>query len=184
MGLVRHKRMAAAIALMAIAHAGYARSDAPKENDRSKLLGAREGTELARMALQYRPDDGVKPDCSHLVNQIYREAGLNFRFASSSEIYAGIDPFQRVRHPQPGDLIVWRGRHFIKDEGDPNYQSLRRNGARYGGTRDYSELGLAKRVELAPGAVIEVSGRFHRTERYYEYSYRVVSIVAVGWRLR
>jgi len=109
MGLVRHKRMAAAIALMAIAHAGYARSDAPKENDRSKLLGAREGTELARMALQYRPDDGVKPDCSHLVNQIYREAGLNFRFASSSEIYAGIDPFQRVRHPQPGDLIVWRG---------------------------------------------------------------------------
>src|SRR5436309_2108078 len=107
-GLVRHKRMAAAIALMAIAHAGYARSDAPKENDRSKLLGAREGTELARMALQYRPDDGVTPDCSHLVNQIYREAGLNFRFASSSEIYAGIDPFQRVRHPQPGDLIVWR----------------------------------------------------------------------------
>jgi hypothetical protein len=45
-------------------------------------------------------------------------------------------------------------------------------------------VGLAKRVTLAPGAVIEVSGRFHRTERYYEYSYRVISIVAVKWRLR
>src|SRR5438067_11395684 len=106
MGLVRHKRMAAAIALMAIAHAGYARSDAPKENDRSKLLGAREGTELARMAIQYRPVDGVKPDCSHLVNQIYPDAGLNFRSPSTSEIYAGIDQFQRVHHPQPGALIV------------------------------------------------------------------------------
>ena len=83
-----------------------------------------------------------------------------------------------------GHLIVWRGRHFIKDEGDPNYQSLRRNGSRYGGTRDYSELGVARRVTLAPGAVFEVSGRFHRIERYYEYSYRVLSIVNVHWKLR
>lgn len=83
-----------------------------------------------------------------------------------------------------GHLIVWRGRHFIKAEGDPNYQSLRRNGSPYGGTRDYAEAGIAKRVRLSPGAVIEVSGRFHRTERYYEYSYRVLSVVAVGWKLR
>jgi len=83
-----------------------------------------------------------------------------------------------------GHLIVWRGRHFIKDEGDPNYQSLQRDGHRYGGTRDYAELGLAKRVQLAPGAVIEVSGRVHRTEHYYEYSYRVISIVAVGGKLK
>ena len=83
-----------------------------------------------------------------------------------------------------GHLIVWRGRHFIKDEGDPNYQSLRRDGSRYGGTRDYSEVGLAKRVELAPAAILEVSGRFHRIERYYEYSYRIVSIIGVRWKLR
>jgi len=82
-----------------------------------------------------------------------------------------------------GHLIVWRGRHFIKDEGDPNYQSVRRDGSRYGGTRDYAEIGVAKRVRLAPGAIIEVSGRFHRIERYYEYSYRVVSVASLRWKL-
>jgi hypothetical protein len=39
-------------------------------------------------------------------------------------------------------------------------------------------------MKLAPGAVIEVSGRLHRTERHYEYSYRVLSIAALGWKLR
>lgn len=83
-----------------------------------------------------------------------------------------------------GHLIVWRGRNFIKDEGDPNYLSLQRSGHRYGGTRDYAEAGVARRFRLAPGAVIEVSGRFHRIEHYYEYSYRVVSVVSAGWKLR
>jgi hypothetical protein len=83
-----------------------------------------------------------------------------------------------------GHLIMWRGRNFIKDEGDPNYQSLQRDGHRYRGTRDYAELGLARRVQLAPGAVIEVSGRVHRVEHYYEYSYRVVSVIAARWHLR
>jgi len=75
-------------------------------------------------------------------------------------------------------LIVWRGREFIKDEGDPNYSSLRRDGHRYGGTRDYAETGLARRFKVAPGAAIEVSGRLHRTERFYEYSYRVIAITS------
>jgi hypothetical protein len=80
-------------------------------------------------------------------------------------------------------LIAWRGRDFVKDEGDPNYLSIRRDGSAYGGIRDYAEAGLARRFQLAPGAVIEVSGRLHRTERYYEYSYRVLSIASLGWRL-
>ena len=80
-------------------------------------------------------------------------------------------------------LIVWRGRNFIKDEGDPNYLSIRRDGRRYGGTRDYAEAGLARRFTLAPGAVLEVSGRLHRTERAYEYSYRVLSIASLNWLL-
>jgi hypothetical protein len=79
--------------------------------------------------------------------------------------------------------IVWRGRDFIKDEGDANYGSLRRDGHRYGGTRDYAETGVARRMTVAPGAVIEVSGRLHRTERFYEYSYRVVAIASVRTRL-
>jgi hypothetical protein len=83
-----------------------------------------------------------------------------------------------------GHLIVWRGRTFIKDEGDPNYQSLQRDGHRYGGTRDYAELGLAKRVQLAPGAVFEVSGRVHRTERYYEYFLQGDQYHRPRWHLR
>ena len=42
---------------------------------------------------------------------------------------------------------------------------------------------MARRFTLAPGAVIDVSGRFHRTERYYEYSYRVLGVASLGWLL-
>jgi len=81
-------------------------------------------------------------------------------------------------------LIVWRGRNFIKDEGDPNYLSIRRGGARYHGTRDYAEIGAARRFELADGASLEVSARVHRIEQYYEYSYRVTSTINVAGRIR
>jgi len=64
--------------------------------------------------------------------------------------------------------------HRIVDAGD---------GTLYAGIRDYAETGLARRFTLAPGAVIEVSGRVHRTERDYEYSYRVVSISSLRWKL-
>jgi hypothetical protein len=81
-------------------------------------------------------------------------------------------------------LIVWRGRNFVKEEGDENYLSLRRDGSRHRGTRDYAELGASRRFQLAPSASLEVSGRLHRVEQYYEYSYRVTSTVNVRTRLR
>jgi hypothetical protein len=81
-------------------------------------------------------------------------------------------------------LIVWRGRDFIKDEGDPNYLSVRRGGERYRGTRDYAEVGAARRFVLAPAASLEVSARLHRVEGYYEYSYRVTSTINVLTRIR
>ena len=81
-------------------------------------------------------------------------------------------------------LIVWRGRNFLKVEGDQNYLSLRRDGTRYKGTRDYAELGVSRHFELAPAARLEVSGRLHRVEQFYEYSYRVISTVNIGARIR
>jgi hypothetical protein len=81
-------------------------------------------------------------------------------------------------------VLAWRGRNFIKDEGDPNYLSIRRGGARYHGTRDYAEVGAARRLQLAPSASLEVSVRYHRIERFYEYSYRVTSTINVAARLR
>ena len=81
-------------------------------------------------------------------------------------------------------LIAWRGRNFIKDEGDPNYLSLTRAGERYRGIRDYAEVGAARRFTLASSATLEVSARYHRIERFYEYSYRVTSTINVAARVR
>jgi hypothetical protein len=81
-------------------------------------------------------------------------------------------------------LIVWRGRDFIKVEGDPNYQSIRRDGSRYGGTRDYSETGVTRTFRPAPGVLLEASARLHRIERHYEYSFRIVGTAAFALKIR
>jgi hypothetical protein len=83
-----------------------------------------------------------------------------------------------------GHLIAWRGDDYVKDEGDASYQSVRRDGSRYRGIRDYAELGLARTFSPAPGITFEASGRLHRTERHYEYSFRILSIVRLAWPLR
>jgi hypothetical protein len=48
-------------------------------------------------------------DCSHLVHDIYEEAGFPYEYVSSSELYTGSPNFTRVRVPQAGDLVVWLG---------------------------------------------------------------------------
>lgn len=48
-------------------------------------------------------------DCSHLVHAIYERAGFPYTYASSDDLYDGIEGFQRVSDPQPGDLVVWHG---------------------------------------------------------------------------
>lgn len=48
-------------------------------------------------------------DCSHLVHAIYERAGFPYAYASSDDLYDGVEGFQRIEHPQPGDLIVWHG---------------------------------------------------------------------------
>jgi hypothetical protein len=107
--------------------------------------------------------------------------------ASPSRTREGSAVFVRgafERGPWRAHVIVWRGRDFVKDEGDSNYSSLRHDGRYYGGTRDYAEAGLARRFTLAPDAVLEISGRVHRTERFYEYSYRVFAIASPRWRIK
>lgn len=71
----------------------------PTDDDRLSLIAA---------ALDSRVR-GSEPDCSHLVHAIYQEAGLSYPYAPSSDLYTGIDGFQRVKKPEPGDLVVWRG---------------------------------------------------------------------------
>lgn len=69
-------------------------------DDRLSLLAA---------ALDKRVRRRTEPDCSHLVHAIYQAAGLPYAYAPSSDLYAGDESFQRVKHPLPGDLVVWRG---------------------------------------------------------------------------
>jgi hypothetical protein len=83
-----------------------------------------------------------------------------------------------------GHILFWRGCDFIKDEGDPNYLSIRRDGTRYRGTRDYSELGVTRTFKPASGLSIHASARLHRTERHYEYSYRILGVASLRWQIR
>jgi hypothetical protein len=48
-------------------------------------------------------------DCSHLVHAIYERAGFIYAYASSADLYDGVEGFQRVTRPQTADLVVWRG---------------------------------------------------------------------------
>src|ERR1700686_3596806 len=75
----------------------------------SRLLTAEEGRAIVDAARdEDRPARGAQ-DCSHLVHQTYLSAGFEYPYASSFELYAGNENFERVRYSQPGDLIVWPG---------------------------------------------------------------------------
>jgi cell wall-associated NlpC family hydrolase len=61
----------------------------------------------AALDSKVRRDSGH--DCSHLVHAIYERAGFPYVYASSDDLYDGVEGFRRVTQPQPGDIIVWPG---------------------------------------------------------------------------
>jgi hypothetical protein len=69
----------------------------------------REGETIANTARERERQTTRKPDCSHLVYEVYRLAGYPYPYSNSFDLYAGADGFARVAKPQPGDLVVWRG---------------------------------------------------------------------------
>ena len=72
------------------------------------LVSADQGQALAEFAQRsgrIRP----KPDCSHLVHLLYARAGLIYPYEDSRGLYRGISDFERMKTPQPGDLVVWLG---------------------------------------------------------------------------
>jgi hypothetical protein len=73
------------------------------------LVSAEQGQALADFAVQSGPRVRPRPDCSHLVHLLYARAGLIYPYEDSRVLYRGIDDFQRVKKPQPGDLAVWLG---------------------------------------------------------------------------
>jgi hypothetical protein len=77
-----------------------------------------------------------KPDCSHLVNQVYALAGFPYPYVKSLDLYVGDPNFVRVAAPQPGDLIVWRGHvGLVIDPHQHSFYSSLRSGME---TEDYT----------------------------------------------
>jgi hypothetical protein len=76
----------------------------------SRALSLSEGLAILGVALDlHHSQADFSADCSHFVHGLYERAGFPYEYASSSDLYAGIDEFRRVANPQPGDLAVWRG---------------------------------------------------------------------------
>ena len=73
------------------------------------LVSAEQGQAVADFALQSGRRVRPKPDCSHLVHLLYARAGLIYPYEDSRVLYRGVDDFERVKTPQPGDLVVWLG---------------------------------------------------------------------------
>jgi cell wall-associated NlpC family hydrolase len=73
------------------------------------LVNSDEGLAIIGAALESRKPTDSNADCSNLVHAIYERAGFAYSYSNSSTLYRGIKEFRRVLHPQPGDLVVWRG---------------------------------------------------------------------------
>lgn len=81
--------------------------------DETAFQGARDavvqlGTQIHRTGL----------DCSHFVHALYEHAGLPYEYATSRRLYRGLQGFERVGQPEPGDLAVWPGHVGIVVEPD------------------------------------------------------------------
>jgi len=94
-------------------------------------LTALGGKAIVNAARERDRQAGRKPDCSHLVHEVYVLAGYPYPYVSSLDLYAGISSFIRVTRPQPGDLIVWRGHvGIVVDPVEHSFYSSVRSGLR------------------------------------------------------
>lgn len=74
-----------------------------------RTVSTEDGLSILAAALDSSARHHSTNDCSHLAHAIYEGAGFPYAYASSSDLYDGVNAFARIRQPQPGDLIAWRG---------------------------------------------------------------------------
>lgn len=95
----------------------------------TRLLTRDEGRAILEVAWQAELPARGAQDCSHLVHEIYSNAGFTYPYASSFEIYAGNEYFARVRYARAGDLIAWPGHvGIVVDPLEHTFYSLLRTG--------------------------------------------------------
>lgn len=96
-----------------------------------RRLTPREGEAIVSAAWQRSQETRRRPDCSHLVHEIYALAGYPYPYANSFELYTGTASFVRVAKPQAGDLVVWRGHvGIVIDPTEHSFYSSVRTGLR------------------------------------------------------
>ncbi|HEY6303105.1 MAG TPA: NlpC/P60 family protein [Terriglobales bacterium] len=125
-----------------------------------RLLTRAEGVALVDRALEHSASS-PRLDCSHLVHQMLTATGLDYPYATSHEIFAGIPQFRRVHSAQPGDLIVWPGHvGLVVDAGRSEFLSSKGSGV---GTDNYSSeywqaRGRPRFYRYVVGAATELAG--------------------------
>ncbi len=99
---------------------------ANRHHKRPERPTAREGMAIIAAALNFSHTHRTRPDCSHLVHEVYADAGLPYPYVDSLDLYRGARGFKVVKHPQPGDLVVWRTHSGIVVDPDEHsfYSSL------------------------------------------------------------
>ncbi len=118
------------VCLIAVAPAAAQVPVKVHESDSSqRLLSTQEGREIVNVAWQQEQAESGAADCSHLVHAIYANAGFEYPYATSFEIYAGNENFARVKTPHPGDVIAWPGHvGIVVDPLQHSFYSLVRTG--------------------------------------------------------
>jgi NlpC/P60 family len=88
-----------------------------------------EGRNILAVISSVDADSDSETDCSHLVHDVYEQAGFSYDYVSSRELYIGTTNFTRVRKPQVGDLVVWRGHvGIVIDPKEHSFFSFTRTG--------------------------------------------------------
>jgi cell wall-associated NlpC family hydrolase len=86
-------------------------NSAGSDSDRRELNSARDILASARNNVLRvgKRIHHTRLDCSHLVHDLYRRAGIAYEYVNSEQLYDGVPGFRQVEEPVAGDIIVWRG---------------------------------------------------------------------------
>jgi hypothetical protein len=107
---------------MASAALGQNVRQASAETPGPRPIATAEGQKILATIPMIDAESDSETDCSHLVHDVYEQAGFPYDYVSSRELYIGSTNFTRERAPQAGDLVVWRGHVGIVI--DPKKQSF------------------------------------------------------------
>jgi hypothetical protein len=100
------------------------------EAPRPRPIARAEGRKILATIPAVTADGESESDCSHLVHAVYERAGFEYDYVSSRDLYVGSTNFTRVRVPQAGDLVVWRGHvGIVIDPEEHSFFSFVRSGA-------------------------------------------------------